>query len=78
VGGLCGTLAVDLARLVLGSPVAAYSLVFATEALLFLLAGVFALRLREPAAALRPGRELGVRAASFEPSGLIVTDGGRT
>jgi BCD family chlorophyll transporter-like MFS transporter len=79
LGGLCGTLAVDLARLVLGSPLAAYSLVFATEAMLFLLAGVFALRLqREPGAALRPGRESGARSASFEPRGLIVTDGGRT
>ncbi len=69
VGGLCGTLAVDVARLVLGTPLAAYSLVFATEALLFLLAGVIA---------LRPALEGGARSASFEPSGLIVTDGGRT
>lgn len=36
VGGLAGTVAADLARAVLGSPAAAYGLVFALEGLLFL------------------------------------------
>ena len=43
-GGFVGTVAADAARHVLGSPVAAYSSVFAAEALLFLYAAWLALR----------------------------------
>ena len=44
LGGLAGTVAVDLARLALGSPVTAYSLVFAAQAALFLLSAWLAAR----------------------------------
>jgi BCD family chlorophyll transporter-like MFS transporter len=95
LGGLCGTLAVDVARYVLDSPVAAYALVFAAEAVLFLLASVFAVRLRErvspisgptsePVPVARPMSLAAVRArtssapaGAFEPTRLIITDGGR-
>ncbi len=43
-GGFVGTVAADAARHMLGSPVAAYSLVFAAEALLFVYAAWLALR----------------------------------
>jgi BCD family chlorophyll transporter-like MFS transporter len=50
LGGFLGAAASDLARLVLGSPAAAYGTVFAIEGLLFLVAAVLALRLnRNPA-----------------------------
>jgi len=79
-GGLFGTLAVDVARYVFGSPLAAYSLVFGAESLLFLLAGVFAMRLRErdtgmPRARARDGSAPSER---FQASRLIVTGGGRS
>ena len=49
LGGFLGAAASDLARLVLGSPAAAYGTVFAIEGLLFLVAAVLALRLnRQP------------------------------
>jgi len=85
LGGLCGTFAVDVARALLGSPVMAYAVVFAAEALLFLTASVFAVRLRGPASPL-PGptpmaipraRSASAPAGAFEPARLIVTDGGR-
>lgn len=44
LGSLAGSSAVDLARLLLGSPVAAYAVVFAGQAILFLVAGVLSLR----------------------------------
>lgn len=44
MGGLAGTVAVDLARLALGSPIAAYSVVFAAQAALFLLSALLAAR----------------------------------
>ncbi len=44
LGSLAGSSAVDLARLLLGSPVAAYAVVFAGQAMLFLVAGVLSLR----------------------------------
>jgi BCD family chlorophyll transporter-like MFS transporter len=53
LGGFLGTVFVDLARLVFGSPVTAYGLVFAAEALLFILAAALAARV---AAAPTPGR----------------------
>lgn len=46
IGGFAGAAAVDLARLLLGSPVMAYTLVFAAEGMLFLLAACLAVRLR--------------------------------
>jgi BCD family chlorophyll transporter-like MFS transporter len=54
-GGFAGTVAVDAARYALGSPVAAYSLVFAAEGVMFLVAAWLALRvgaIRAAAAAL--------------------------
>jgi BCD family chlorophyll transporter-like MFS transporter len=49
LGGFLGAAASDLARLILGSPAAAYGTVFAIEGLLFLVAAVLALRLnRQP------------------------------
>ncbi len=61
IGGLLGTAASDLARLLLGSQVAAYGAVFAAEALLFVWAAVLAARISMPdsvggvAAPSRPG-----------------------
>ncbi len=48
VGGVAGTAASDLARWALGSQVAAYGLVFAVEALLFIVAAWLALRIALP------------------------------
>jgi BCD family chlorophyll transporter-like MFS transporter len=48
IGGLLGTAASDLARLLLGSQVAAYGAVFAAEALLFVVAAVLAARITMP------------------------------
>jgi BCD family chlorophyll transporter-like MFS transporter len=53
LGGFLGTIFVDLARLALGSPVAAYGTVFAVEAVLFVVAAALAARV---AAAPAPGR----------------------
>jgi BCD family chlorophyll transporter-like MFS transporter len=44
LGGFLGTLAADLARYLLGSPMSAYASVFAAEALLFLAAAYLAVR----------------------------------
>ena len=44
LGSMAGSSAVDLARLLLGSPVAAYAAVFAGQAVLFLVAGLLSLR----------------------------------
>ena len=50
LGGIVATGAVDLARHALGSPVAAYSMVFAAEAVLFIVAAQLAARVaRAPA-----------------------------
>jgi MFS transporter, BCD family, chlorophyll transporter len=49
VGGVAGAAASDLARWFIGSQVAAYGLVFAAEALMFLVAAVLALRIAVPA-----------------------------
>jgi BCD family chlorophyll transporter-like MFS transporter len=43
-GGLLGTLASDLARLVLGNAVAAYGTVFCIEAVLFVISALLAVR----------------------------------
>jgi BCD family chlorophyll transporter-like MFS transporter len=49
IGGVAGTVASDLARWLIGSQVAAYSAVFAAEALLFLAAAALATRIALPA-----------------------------
>jgi BCD family chlorophyll transporter-like MFS transporter len=51
VGGTLGTAASDLARWLIGSQVAAYGVVFAAEALMFVAAAVLALRIAVPAVA---------------------------
>ncbi len=52
LGGMLGAGASDLARWLLGSPVAAYTSVFAAEALLFVFAAVLAARIGGPAPAV--------------------------
>ncbi|CAH0241654.1 BCD family MFS transporter [Roseomonas sp. CECT 9278] len=47
-GGLIGAAAVDLARLLLGAPHAAYSVVFAIDAAIFIAAAVLATRIARP------------------------------
>ena len=42
LGGLTGTLAVDAARIALGSPVPAYTIVFMGEAAMFIVAAILA------------------------------------
>jgi BCD family chlorophyll transporter-like MFS transporter len=54
VGGVAGTAASDLARWALDSQVAAYGLVFAVEAVLFVAAALLALRIALPARAIAP------------------------
>lgn len=44
LGGFLGTVAIDLARVLLSSPSAAYSVIFAGEAVLFVLSGYIALQ----------------------------------
>jgi BCD family chlorophyll transporter-like MFS transporter len=65
VGGVAGTAASDLARWALGSQVAAYGLVFAIEAVLFIAAAVLALRIAmpRPVAAAAPRPEPAARAS---------------
>ena len=48
LGGLLGTVAVDLTRHLLGAPAAAYPIVFLGEAVLFVVAGWLAARLERP------------------------------
>lgn len=43
LGGLCGTALADFVRMIVGSPVTAYSTVFAAEAFFFVLAAILAL-----------------------------------
>jgi BCD family chlorophyll transporter-like MFS transporter len=50
LGGFLGAAAVDVARLLLGSPVAAYGTVFAAQAALFILSAALAARIGHPAA----------------------------
>jgi MFS transporter, BCD family, chlorophyll transporter len=66
VGGFLGALASDVARALLGSPVLAYSTVFALEGLLFLVATALALRVVDGA---RPA------AASFNVAAAQVGSG---
>jgi BCD family chlorophyll transporter-like MFS transporter len=53
-GGLAGAVAVDLARLALGSPASAYVAVFAVEAVLFVVSAWLASRISTGAAAAAP------------------------
>lgn len=53
LGGILGTLASDLARLVLATPGPAYALVFALESGLFVIAAVLAVRIGRPVEATR-------------------------
>ena len=48
LGGLLGTVAVDVTRLFLGSPIAAYGTVFAAQAVLFVISAVLAARVGLP------------------------------
>jgi len=54
IGGVAGTVASDLARWIIGSQVAAYSAVFAAEAVLFVAAAALATRIALPAAVAAP------------------------
>ncbi len=49
LGSMAGSSAVDLAKALLGAPVAAYAAVFTAQAVLFLVAGMLALRVGAPA-----------------------------
>lgn len=62
LGGLAGTIVSDLVRLVAGSPVTAYSAVFAIEAVLFLVSAVLAARI----GLVAPGRR------DSAPSGAML------
>ena len=64
LGSMAGSSAVDLARLLLGSPVAAYAAVFAGQAMLFLVAGLLSLRIGQPAA------EVELVVAGGKPAGM--------
>jgi BCD family chlorophyll transporter-like MFS transporter len=69
VGGFAGAAASDLTRGLLASPGTAYGLVFAAEAMLFIVAAVLAARLGAPPVATRiapPARPHGVPLASQE------------
>jgi BCD family chlorophyll transporter-like MFS transporter len=48
LGGFLGTAAIDLARMLISSPVSAYATVFIAEALLFLVSAVLAARVAQP------------------------------
>lgn len=54
LGGLLGTLAVDLMRWAFAAPTSAYAVVFAGEAMLFFLAAVLALRVKGHAVTAQP------------------------
>jgi BCD family chlorophyll transporter-like MFS transporter len=54
LGGFAGTVAVDLARLVVASPAMAYASVFAGQAILFLVSAGLAARVERPSAERGP------------------------
>ena len=73
-GGFLGTVAVDVARATLGSPLMAYAVVFAIEGLLFFVAAVLAARI--------PVREVGDtaqdgEATDAEPNASLTLQGAR-
>ena len=70
LGGFLGTVAVDLARYLMDSPVLAYASVFTGEALMFLVSAVLAVRVTRPLASDRaPGRDRPPYPAAGEPAG---------
>jgi BCD family chlorophyll transporter-like MFS transporter len=69
LGGFAGTVASDLAHLLLGSSQRAYGAVFALEALLFLVAALLAMRAVEPAT-LNAGESAAARANGANALGL--------
>ncbi len=72
-GGVIGTAAVDVARHFLGSPAAAYSLLFAVQGILFVLASGLAIRLT--AAAALAGQDQ-LSESSFNASAQAVGEAG--
>jgi BCD family chlorophyll transporter-like MFS transporter len=74
-GGLLGTMASDLARLVLGNAVAAYGTVFCIEAVLFVLAAALAVRAAGALGEEDRGRGPGVRSGGL---GLVPLEEGAT
>ena len=76
LGGLVGTAAVDVARFALGAPpAAAYALVFAADALLFLCAAVLAVRVGRSRAAAAAGAETPRGASAASARGLPDNEG---
>ena len=73
-GGFLGTVAVDVARATLGSPLMAYAVVFAIEGLLFFVAAVLAARIpvREVGDTERDGEATGA-----EPNASLTLQGAR-
>jgi BCD family chlorophyll transporter-like MFS transporter len=67
LGGFAGTLASDIARLILGSPITAYATVFGLEAALFLGSAALAARVH-PSRALPRSAELSGEAALYAPA----------
>jgi len=71
LGGFLGTVAVDLARALLGSPITAYSAVFAGEAVLFVLSAIIAWQVA-PSVAIGANREdsdeVNDRAGGLQPA----------
>jgi MFS transporter, BCD family, chlorophyll transporter len=62
IGGFSGTVAVDIARWVSGSPLTAYATVFAVEAFLFLAAAVLALRVAQLESGQMPAKSIDLMA----------------
>jgi BCD family chlorophyll transporter-like MFS transporter len=74
LGGFLGTVAVDLARYFMESPVMAYASVFTGEALMFLLSAVLAVRVNRPLSPARPQtRDLPAYTAPGEATGEAGT-----
>lgn len=70
LGGFLGTVAVDVARHLVGSPAIAYGAVFATEAVLFVVAALLAVRVAATAAGAT-ARRAGTGAV---PAGRLATE----
>jgi BCD family chlorophyll transporter-like MFS transporter len=68
IGGLVGTAAVDLARSMLGEARPAYAIVFALQAVLFLIAARVASRNEDAAAAPRDGSFAGDASVALTPA----------
>jgi BCD family chlorophyll transporter-like MFS transporter len=74
LGGFAGTAASDLARHVLGSPIAAYAVVFAGEGFLFLVAVALAMRVGH----VRNAHDQPVRVRGRKPEFAEIRQGGAT